>query len=73
MSSIRFSVSIPVAFPATEILSNYSVNKPGFDVGGGMAIGALGHGKLFMEAKWEHAFLTNSHVDYLPVSFGFRW
>jgi opacity protein-like surface antigen len=63
----------PVAFPATEILSSYSVNKPGFDVGGGMAIGALGHGKLFMEAKWEHAFLTNSHVDYLPVSFGFRW
>ena len=63
----------PVAFPATEVLSSYSVNKPGFDVGAGVAIGALGHGKLFMEAKWEHAFLANSRVDYIPVTFGFRW
>ena len=62
-----------MAFPATEILSSYSVNKPGFDVGGGLAVGALGHSKLFMEAKWQHTFLTNPHVDYLPVSFGFRW
>jgi hypothetical protein len=63
----------PVAFPGTEILSSYYVNKPGFDVGGGMAFGAWGHGKIFMEAKWDHAFLTSSHVNYLPVSFGFRW
>jgi hypothetical protein len=63
----------PVAFPGIEGVSNYSVNKPGFDAGGGMAFGAFGHGKIFMEAKWEHGFMTNSHVDFLPVSFGFRW
>jgi len=63
----------PVAFGANEILSSYSVNKPGFDVGGGVAFGAFGHGKFFAEAKWDHVFMTNSHIDYLPVSFGFRW
>jgi hypothetical protein len=42
-------------------------------VGGGVAFGAFGHGKFFAEAKWDHVFMTNSHIDYLPVSFGFRW
>lgn len=63
----------PVAFGANEILSSYSVNKPGFDVGGGVAFGLRGHGKLFAEAKWDHGFLSGSHIDYLPISFGFRW
>jgi hypothetical protein len=63
----------PVAFGANEILSSYSVNKPGFDVGGGIAFGTFGHGKFFAETKWDHVFMTNSHIDYLPVSFWFRW
>jgi hypothetical protein len=64
----------PVAFGANEILSSYSVVKPGFDVGGGVAFGAFGgHGKFFAETKWDHIYMTNSHIDYLPVSFGFRW
>lgn len=63
----------PVAFGTNQVLASYSVNKPGFDVGGGVAFGAWGHGKFFAEAKWDHMFLTNSHVDYIPVTFGFRW
>jgi hypothetical protein len=51
----------------------YSVNKPGFDVGGGVSIGAVGHGKFFAEARWEHVFLSGGHLDLLPVTFGFRW
>ena len=66
-SIILFSVSIRVAFGANQILSAYSVNKPGFDVGGGVAFGAWGHGKIFAEAKWDHVFLmTGFHIDYLP-------
>jgi opacity protein-like surface antigen len=63
----------PVAFGAQQILSSYSVNKPGFDVGAGLAFGAWGHGKFFAEAKWDHMFMANSHADYVPVKFGFRW
>jgi hypothetical protein len=70
---IPFFGFYPVSFGANQILSSYSVNKPGFDVGGGVEIGALGHGKFFTEAKWEHMFLAGGHTDYIPVSFGFRW
>jgi hypothetical protein len=60
--------------PATEILSSYSVNKPGIDVGAGFAVGTKFHGKLFAEARYDRIFMSNDrHIDYVPVSFGFRW
>ncbi len=58
---------------AAGAFSNYIVNKPGFDVGAGFAFGGALHGRFFAEAKWDHVFMTNSHIDYVPVSFGFRW
>jgi len=58
----------PVAVPAS-----YIVNKPGFDVGAGVAIGAIGHGKIFAEARWDHVFLSQGRLDFIPVSFGYRW
>jgi hypothetical protein len=61
-------VNGPVPIPLT-----YSVNKPGFDVGGGVTVGAVGRGKIFAEARWEHVFLNGGHLDLLPVTFGFRW
>ena len=60
--------------PTTEILSSYSVNKPGIDAGLGFAIGTRWHGKLFAEARYDRIFMSNDrHEDYVPVSFGFRW
>jgi hypothetical protein len=60
--------------PTTEILSSYSVNKPGIDVGAGFAVGTKFHGKLFAEARYDRVFMSNGrHMDYVPVSFGFRW
>ena len=61
------------AVPATQVLSSYSVNKPGVDIGAGIAFGAIRHGKFFAEARYDHIFMTGSHVDYIPVTFGFRW
>jgi hypothetical protein len=61
------------AYPATQILGSSSVNKPGIDVGAGVAMGTKWHGKFFAEAKYDRMFLNNRHIDYLPVSFGFRW
>jgi Outer membrane protein beta-barrel domain len=61
------------AVPATQVLASYSVNRPGIDIGAGVAFGALGHGKFFAEARYNHIYMTQSHVDYIPVTFGFRW
>ncbi|MEQ1947514.1 MAG: outer membrane beta-barrel protein [Bryobacteraceae bacterium] len=63
-----------VSVPTTEILASYSVNKPGANLGAGVAIGTRWHGKLFAEARYHRIFLGNErHADYIPVSVGFRW
>jgi len=61
------------AVPANQVLASYSVNRPGFDVGAGIAFGTRRHGKIFAEARYDHIYMMNSHADYIPVTFGFRW
>jgi hypothetical protein len=63
----------PVAFPAQQILASYSVNKPGIDAGAGIAFGSKWHGKFFAEARYNRIFMRNSHTDFIPATFGFRW
>lgn len=64
----------PTVMPVTQILSSYSVNKPGIDVGAGVAFATKWHGKIYAEAPYDRMFYINSfHSDYLPVSFGYRW
>ena len=60
--------------PTTQILSEYSVNKPGVNAGAGLALGTKWHGKFFAEARYNRIFMGNNrHIDFIPVSFGFRW
>ena len=63
----------PVAYSANQILASYTVNKPGIDAGAGIAFGKKWHGKFFAEARYNRIFMRNSHTDYVPVTFGFRW
>ena len=60
--------------PVTQVLSSYSINKPGFNAGMGIGLGSKWHGKFFAEARWHRMFVTsNLHMDIVPVTFGFRW
>jgi hypothetical protein len=63
----------PAEAPATAILSSYSVNKPGWNGGAGVAFGTKWHGKIFAEARYVHIFGNGTHTDYVPVTFGYRW
>ena len=63
----------PAAGVGQAILSSYSVNKPGYDVGAGIEMGTKWHGKVFAEARYDHMFNSGSHTDFIPVTFGFRW
>jgi long-subunit fatty acid transport protein len=66
------SGSFPIVIPGSG--SSYSVNKPGFNAGMGVAFGTKWHGKIFAEARYVHVFLNgNLRGDYVPVTFGFRW
>jgi len=62
----------PVAFPAQRIVASYSVNRPGIDVGMGVAFGSKWHGKFFAEARYNRIFIGSYHTDYVPVTIGFR-
>jgi hypothetical protein len=62
-----------VGVPTNEILSSYTINKPGIDAGMGIAFGSKWHGKFFAEAKYNRIFTGNYHTDYVPVTFGLRW
>lgn len=69
-----FFGAFPASFAGNQVLSSYTVTKPGFDIGGGIGVGKIGHGKLFMEARWEHMFMNNgAHLDAIPVTVGFRF
>ena len=62
------------AVPTTAVLASYSMNKPGVDIGAGVAFGTKWHGKVFAEARYDKVFTGNDrHIDYIPVTFGFRW
>jgi hypothetical protein len=64
--------SFPLVVPNAG--DEYSVNKPGFNAGMGVALGTKWHGKVFAEARYVHIFLNNGERgDYIPVTFGFRW
>ena len=68
-----FGFFYPVAVPTTQILSSYSVNKPGVNAGAGIQFGKKWGGKFFAEARYHRIFLGDRHSDYVPVTFGFRW
>ena len=62
----------PFVTPVNVIVSSYSVNKPGVDVGAGIAFGKKWGGKFFAEARYNRIFIGDRHTDYVPVTFGFR-
>ncbi len=64
--------SLPIVIPS--LAGDYSVNKPGWNAGMGVAFGTKWHGKIFAEARYAHVFLNNNmRGDFVPVTFGFRW
>jgi len=63
-----------VGIPTTQILSSYSVYKPGVNIGAGVAFGSRWHAKFYAEARYHKIFLGNDrHTDFIPVTFGVRW
>jgi hypothetical protein len=60
--------------PTTEVLASNSVNKPGANIGAGVAMGTKWRAKVYAEARYNHVFLSNGQrMDYVPVTFGVRW
>lgn len=61
------------AVPASEVLTSYSVNKPGVNGGVGLSFGTKWHAKFYAEARYHRVIFGSYHADMLPVTFGVRW
>jgi hypothetical protein len=60
--------------PTTDVLASSSVNKPGANIGMGIAMGSKWRAKFYGEARYNHVFMSNGQrMDYVPVTFGIRW
>ena len=63
-----------VSFLTNQVVSSYSVDKLGFNAGAGVAFGTKWRGKFFAEARFNRVYLGGDRrVDYIPITFGFRW
>ena len=61
------------AVPAQNVLTSYSVNKPGVNGGLGLSFGTRWHVKVYAEARYHRIIFGDRHADLLPVTFGIRW
>ena len=61
------------AIPVQDVLSSYSVNKPGVNGGLGLAFGTKWNVKFYAEARYHRIIFGDRHADMLPVTFGIRW
>ncbi|MEI9813351.1 MAG: hypothetical protein WDO18_12210 [Acidobacteriota bacterium] len=69
-----FGILYPVAVPVNVVVSSYTLNKPGFNGGMGVAFGTKWHAKAYAEARFHRMILGNDrYVDLIPVTFGLRW
>lgn len=56
-----------------QVLSSYSVNKPGFNAGAGVNIGSKWRAKFYAEARYNRVYTSQGVTDYIPVTFGVRF
>jgi hypothetical protein len=63
----------PVTVPANQILASNSVMKPGVNAGAGIAFGTKWRAKFYAEARYHRMLFRDTHTDFIPVNFGFRW
>lgn len=60
-------------FFGDAVLSSYSQNRPGFNVGAGVTLGTRWHAKFYAEARYNRMFTDGGDTDFIPVTFGVRW
>lgn len=69
-----FGFFYQAAVPVNQVLSSYSMNKFGWNGGGGVEFGTPWSAKIFAEVRYHRMLLGNDrHADFVPITFGVRW
>jgi len=63
----------PYYYNTTVVVSHYSSNQGGLNIGTGFTFGHFDHARLFTEARYEWLDTPGRSTQIIPVTFGLRW
>jgi Outer membrane protein beta-barrel domain len=63
----------PVYYTTNEVVSHYSSNQGGLNIGTGLTFGNWNQAKFFAEARYEWLYTPGHGTQIIPVTFGIRW
>jgi hypothetical protein len=63
----------PYYYNTTVVVSHYSSNQGGLNIGTGFTFGHFDHARLFTEARYEWLNTPGRSTQIIPVTFGLRW
>lgn len=68
-----FFYCYPVYYTTNVVVSHYSSNQGGLNIGAGFTYGHWEHAKLFTEARYEWIDTPGHSTQLIPVTLGLRW
>lgn len=63
----------PIYYTANAVVSHYSSNQGGLNIGTGVTLGNWNQAKFFAEARYEWLDTPGHSTQIVPVTFGIRW
>jgi hypothetical protein len=63
----------PYYYTTNAVVSHYSSNQGGLNIGTGVTFGRLEHTRFFAEARYEWLDTPGRSTQLIPVTFGLRW
>ena len=63
----------PYYYTSNVVVSHYSSNQGGLNIGTGLTFGQLSRAKFFAEARYEWLNTPGRSTQIIPVTFGLRW
>jgi Outer membrane protein beta-barrel domain len=68
-----FFTCYPYYYTTNVVVSHYSSNQAGFNIGTGLTFGGWNSGKFYAEARYTWLDTPGRATEMVPVTFGFRW
>jgi hypothetical protein len=68
-----FFYCYPVYYTTNAVVSHYSSNQGGWNIGTGFTFGNWNQAKFFAEARYEWLNTPGHATQLVPVTFGLRW
>ncbi len=69
----NFFYCYPIYYETNVVVSHYSSNQGGLNIGTGLTFGSWNQAKFYAEARYEWLATPGHSTQIVPVTFGIRW